>query len=215
MEQEKLLRKITSILEKLAIPYIVTGGIAVVVWGRPRFTADIDIVVELVPEKLDDLAQALLKVDKGVFVDEDTMRQALVDKEHLVSRFARNKGEFNFLHPTSGLKVDFWVMKGNLFDKERLRRRIKKNVFGQDIFFVTPEDLILKKLLWYKEGKSTRQLEDIESILRIQKNLDIAYLTKWAKEHSTLDVLLKLMKEQGNHKKSKVKMKKAKLQGKS
>lgn len=36
---EKLLCKIAEILEKLRIPYIITGGFAVAVWGRPRFTA--------------------------------------------------------------------------------------------------------------------------------------------------------------------------------
>ena len=47
MEQETLLRKIAAALEQLGIPYLITGGLAVTVWGRPRFTADIDIVVEI------------------------------------------------------------------------------------------------------------------------------------------------------------------------
>ena len=42
-----LLIRIVEILNKLEIPYIVTGGIAVLIWGRPRFTANIDIVIQL------------------------------------------------------------------------------------------------------------------------------------------------------------------------
>jgi hypothetical protein len=40
----ELLIEIAKILDKLKIPYLVTGGIAVLIWGRPRFTADIDII---------------------------------------------------------------------------------------------------------------------------------------------------------------------------
>jgi len=37
---EKLLIKITKILESLNIKYFITGGFAVSVWGRPRATFD-------------------------------------------------------------------------------------------------------------------------------------------------------------------------------
>jgi len=55
-EQEELLKRISKILIKLDISYVVTGGVAVTVWGRPRFTADIDLAIELVPSKLNRLA---------------------------------------------------------------------------------------------------------------------------------------------------------------
>jgi len=96
-EQEELLEKIASILRELDIPYAVTGGIAITVWGRPRFTADIDIIVELASQKLDKLAEKLLSIDKVVYVDKRMMQRAL-----------EQRGEFNFIHPASGLKVDFW-----------------------------------------------------------------------------------------------------------
>jgi len=184
MEQERLLREIAEILKKLDIPYIITGGIAVVVWGRPRFTADIDIVIELKSSKLDRLAGELLKVDKDVYVDKPMMQKALL-----------NKGEFNFIHSGSGLKVDFWILKNDAFDRERMRRRIKKNIAGTDIYLTTPEDLILIKLLWYKESESTRQLEDIVSVLKIQENLDMQHIRKWASLQKTLPILDELLKK--------------------
>jgi len=49
METENLLTKIAKELENLKIPYLVTGGIAVAVWGRVRATLDIDIVIENQP----------------------------------------------------------------------------------------------------------------------------------------------------------------------
>jgi Na+/glutamate symporter len=47
MAPEELLKKIAKILDDLKIPYAVTGGFAVSIWGIPRYTADIDIIIEL------------------------------------------------------------------------------------------------------------------------------------------------------------------------
>ena len=183
MEQEELLKKLAQILKKLKIQYIVTGGIAVVAWGRPRFTADIDVVIELIPQKLNKLADELLKIDKEVYIDKLSMERALEQKR-----------EFNFIHPASGLKIDFWILKDNAFDKERIRRKIKKKIGNTFVYLASPEDLILSKLLWYKMSESTRQLEDIESVLKIQKKLDMWYIKKWAKIHSTDKILAKLLR---------------------
>lgn len=184
MEQEELLRQIARILKGLKIPYLITGGIAVVVWGRPRFTADIDIVIELEYKNLDRLAEKLLGIDKEVYVDRLAMREAL-----------EKKGEFNFIHPAAGLKVDFWILKNDAFDRERMRRRIRKNVAGTDVFLSSPEDLILIKLLWHKESGSELQLRDVESILRIQKKLNWNYLKKWARLQGTIKILEALWKK--------------------
>ncbi|MDP1845987.1 MAG: hypothetical protein Q8L09_04590 [Candidatus Moranbacteria bacterium] len=174
MEQEELLFRIGNTLNKLKIPYIITGGIAVVVWGRPRFTADIDIVIELVPQKLDEIFEELRKIDKDSYVDKKMIQDAL----------ARG-GEFNFIHPSSGVKVDFWILKDELFDKSRIKRRIPKIIAGKKLYFCSPEDLVLIKLQWYEKTKSTRQLEDIESIIAIQKKLDWKYIKRWAKIQAT------------------------------
>lgn len=183
-EQEELLSKIANILNSLDIPYVVTGGIAVTIWGRPRFTADIDIAVELISSKLDKLAEELLKIDKDVYVDKRAMRDALA-----------RRGEFNFIHLASGLKVDFWILKGEPFDVEEMKRRISRKITQTDVFLISPEDLILRKLLWYKESESDRQLEDIESVLKRQKRLDLRYIKKWAKKQSTIKIFENLLKK--------------------
>lgn len=168
MTAEKLLSKISKILQNLKIPYAVTGGFAVVVWAKPRFTADIDIIIELAEKDIISLAKALLAIDKDVYISEDAMRDAL---EH--------KGEFNFIHPQTGLKVDFWVSADDSYNKLKLQRAIPKLVDKQKVFFVSPEDLILAKLIWYKKSESTRHLEDIKSILKVSKP-DLNYIKKWA-----------------------------------
>lgn len=69
-----------------------------------------------------------------------------------------------------------------------LKRAVKKEVWGQKIYFISPEDLILIKLKWYQDSNSTRHLEDVESILKISK-VDLKYIKKWAKEQKTLNIL--------------------------
>ena len=66
---EELLCAIAKILKELKIPYVITGGFAVAIWGRPRFTADIDIIVELLDKHIQDLVKKLLSLDKGSYID--------------------------------------------------------------------------------------------------------------------------------------------------
>jgi len=182
----ELLCKIAKILDNLRIPYAVTGGVAVIIWGKPRFTADIDIIVELISQNIKPLAKALLSVDKAVYVSEEAIQDAL---EH--------QGEFNFIHSQSGLKVDFWVKssKADIYGKVKFERARVKKINGQEIRFVSPEDLILSKLFWSKDSESTRHLEDIKTIIEVQKSkLDMNYIKKWAESQSTIEILNNVLK---------------------
>lgn len=62
MEIENLLLKVTQSLEELKIPYLVTGGIAVAIWGRPRSTLDIDIVIKIKREQISPLVRVFKKI---------------------------------------------------------------------------------------------------------------------------------------------------------
>jgi hypothetical protein len=73
-----------------------------------------------------------------------------------------------------------------------LRKRGRK-ILGKTVYFISPEDLILSKLYWHTMGESVKQLEDIESILKISgKKLDMAYIRKWAKKLEVYDILKNL-----------------------
>jgi len=118
-----LLLEIARILERLRIPYMVTGGMAVFVWGHPRFTADIDIVVELTEKNIEGLANELRGIDDKGYLDKDAIYEAL-----------KNRGEFNYLHGETGIKVDFWILKEGIFEKQRLARRIAKKILGRSVY---------------------------------------------------------------------------------
>jgi hypothetical protein len=184
MTPEELLKKISDILGDLKIPYAVTGGFAISVWGKPRYTADIDIIVELLEKNIKPLAKKLLEIDRNVYADEDMIRDALV-----------HHSEFNFIHPDTGLKVDFFVMGDTSYNKLKIKRAILQDIYGTNAYFVSPEDLILSKLLWSKESGSWKQKEDIKTVLKNPKiKLDFAYLNNWAEKQETLEILNELLK---------------------
>ncbi|MEK9179966.1 MAG: hypothetical protein AAB897_00955 [Patescibacteria group bacterium] len=177
--QEKILIDVARTLEKLHLPYFVTGGFAVSLWGRPRATFDVDIVIQLMNSDINPLAKALKEVSKLGYIDEDMMKDAV--KWHR---------EFNFIDPESGMKVDFMVSPNDEFSRSRFKRKSAKEIGGQQVYFTSPEDLILSKLLWQKESGSELQLRDVESIIKISgRKLDRSYLEEWARKLGVWDVL--------------------------
>ena len=167
-----LLVNIAGIFDRLKIPYLITGGMAVLIWGRPRFTADIDVIVEIGPSDIEGLVKALRNLGQAGYIDED-----------IANDVVKKGGEFNFIDGATGVKVDFWISSNDAFDSSRFERRTIKEISGQKIYFTSPEDLILSKLKWHKESGSDRHLEDAESVLKISgTDLDMTYLEKWTKE---------------------------------
>ncbi len=162
---------------------MITGGMAVFVWGRPRFTADIDIEIQLEAGDIDVLASELMKISEFGYVDKDIMKEAF-----------KKQGEFNFIDGQSGIKVDFWVKDKKSLEAEGFNRRITKNIAGQKVYFISPEDLILRKLVWHKKSESSRHFEDAESVVKISK-IDKKYLKQFATKLGISDELNKLLKK--------------------
>lgn len=180
-----LLKETAEILDRLNIEYIVTGGFAVSVWGRPRSTLDIDIVVKLVRPKVNIFKKALEEISNSAYVDEEMMKGA-IDQE----------GEFNFIEPESGMKVDFWVVEKDKRNLLELKRKRVKNIDNQEVSFISPEDLILSKLVWRKDFLSEKHLEDARSVINVSGDqLDKEYLESWAKQLNVLEELNKIWRQ--------------------
>jgi len=180
MDLASLLKVVAKRLDKAGIPYMVSGGIAVSYWGFPRTTHDIDIVIEAKKEDKDKIVD-LFK--KDFYISPEATEDAI-----------RTRFTFNIIHNKSGLKVDFWLIKKDSFGESEFKRRLKKKMFGEEIFIISPEDLILSKLLGYKETQSDRRLEDAKSILKTSK-VDLNYIKTWAKKQSTIKILEEILKK--------------------
>lgn len=181
--QEQLLKKITSLLQNAGIPYMVTGALSVIFYGRPRASHDIDFVIEADRKHIPLLLETFSKLKQSEFI---------VDSHAIQDAIVRNYS-FNVLHLPTMLKLDFFLLKNHAFDQSRFKRRKTVSVFGQNMTFASPEDTILIKLLWYKETKIEKHLIDAAFVYQIQKKgLDKAYLLQWAKKHKTTNLLKQL-----------------------
>jgi hypothetical protein len=149
MEQDELLRHAARCFDKHGIRYIVTGAVAAIAYGEPRLTNDIDIVADLDEGKIAQLKWCY-PADE-FYVDEESARRAV-----------RARSQFNIIHPGSGLKIDIMITQGDEFDQSRFRRaRRLKPLEDIEVDFASPEDVILKKLDFYRQGRSDKHLRDI------------------------------------------------------
>ena len=102
--------------------------------------------------------------------------------EAALKAIAHTAGQFNVLHPDSGSKIDFMIVRKDAWGREQLsRRQPLKLLPGPTAFAARPEDVILGKLLCYKEGGSEKHTRDICGILkRNGTNIDRDYIARWA-----------------------------------
>jgi hypothetical protein len=177
VEQDELLRFAVGVLERLRVPYLVTGSIATVFYGEPRFTNDVDIVVDLPLDRVGELCRSFPAGD--FYVDEEAARAAV-----------RRRGQFNVVHPASGLKLDLVVPARDDFDRSRFARAVRvRPAPDYEASFAAMEDVILKKLVFYREGGSDKHLRDVAGVLRISGDqLDVPYLEAWASRLGVADL---------------------------
>ncbi len=184
MSQQKLLKSVVLALESADIGYMLTGSFASSMQGEPRATHHIDLVVELPVEKASLLVQTF--PSPRFYLSESMARKAI----HLGSMF-------NLIDTQSGDKIDFWILGNDPFDRSRFARRQRVNAFGLNLFVSAPEDTILMKLSWAKQsGGSEKQFGDALRIYEVQSgNLDLGYLSHWARELSVSSLWKRLKEE--------------------
>ena len=177
MEQHELLGYLVRCLEKLNIPYFVTGAVACIAYGEPRFTNDIDIVADVTDEHITQLKECF--PEQEFYLDRDAVREAI-----------KRRHQFNIIHPTSGLKIDVMISKRDAFDKSRFSRIIRMHPLEDtEANFASPEDVIIKKMEYYKEGSSEKHIRDILGMLKISSEMiDPKYISLWAKKLNLEDI---------------------------
>ncbi len=147
---------------------MLTGSIVSSLQGEPRSTHDMDFVVALDSTS----ATAFIRAMRGTdfYFDEQSVPKAI-----------ESAGMFNVIDPRAGLKVDFWMLTDEPFDRSRFRRKIQEDVLGMSLWVSSPEDTILAKLRWAQlSGGSQKQLLDAVRVYEIQHSrLDLEYVERW------------------------------------
>lgn len=143
---------------------MLSGSVALSVYTVPRFTRDIDLVIEL---NIQDVETLTAIFSKGFYFHRPSVEEEV-----------RRKGFFNVIDDSSGYKVDFVVRKQDPFRQMEFTRRRRDIVYGVEAWVVSVEDLILSKLLWIQDYQFSQQITDIEQLVA-DNSLDKSYLSHW------------------------------------
>jgi hypothetical protein len=171
VDQADLLRHVLDVLESQDVNYALVGSYASAVYGEPRFTHDIDIVVHLTWDSASRLCAAFPAPE--FYVSQAAAREAVA--EHT---------QFNVIHPASGNKIDFMIPRNDTWGRTQLTRRIRRPILpDREGFVASPEDIILGKLWYYNEGGSEKHLRDIAAMLQTSgEMIDEKYIVQWAQQ---------------------------------
>lgn len=158
-------------LETLGLWYMITGGVASVIYGDPRFTRDIDIVLELPESEIDGLVEAFSSQHFYV-PPTQTLRDESARSRH---------GHFNIIHRDTALRADVYLLGDDPLHLWALGRRIRVPLdAGIAIWLAPMEYVIVRKLEYYADFGSDRHLRDISMMLEISgEKLNRAELLRW------------------------------------
>lgn len=153
-------------IERLGVLYCVTGSVAASVYGEPRLTADIDLVVLLRPADIARLRQAF--PEEGYYVPPD---------ETLRDQIARARGMFNLIHHDSQFKADIYVAGSDPLHAWALDHRRRIDLGGGGAWIAPPEYVVLRKLEYLREGGSDKHVRDVRFVLAATA-IDRAFLER-------------------------------------
>ena len=188
-DPSRVLLHVTELLERIGTPYFLGGSLASSMLGEPRSTVDIDIAIVL---RSADVPVLVAGLGSEFYVDEGAVLDAV-----------ERRTSFNAFHQPTVLKVDFFVLGDAPFDRAQLEGRRRSPALegsGRCVFVSSPEDLILRKLDWYRQGAgvSDRQWRDVLGVLKVQdERLDLAHLRHWAAVLDLAELLERALSESG------------------
>jgi hypothetical protein len=158
-------------LERLGLDYMVTGGVAAVAYGDPRFTRDVDIVLALARREVDGFMQAFSEPDFYL-----PPREVLAEEMH-----RREGGHFNVIHRDTALRADIYLVGDDPFHAWALARRHTIRLETGEIRLAPIEYVIVRKLEYFQASGSDRHLRDVAMMLEVSGELiDEAALGEWS-----------------------------------
>jgi predicted nucleotidyltransferase len=164
MELKKLIKKIAKEFEKHKIDYMIIGGQAVLIYGEPRLTKDIDITIGANIDKYWDILNIVQNLNLKILPKEPY-------------KFVKDTMVLPLLDEKTGFRIDL-IFSSTEYEKEALKRVNKIKIGDTYVNYVSVEDLIIYKIISGRE----RDLEDLKTILIKNKKIDEKYILKWLKE---------------------------------
>jgi predicted nucleotidyltransferase len=160
----RLLSNIARALDRHGIPYMIIGGQALLLYGEPRLTKDIDVTLGVGVE-------GFVKVKTAI--EELGLRMLPEDPEG----FLHKTLVLPAIEESSGIRVDF-IFSFSVYERKAIERARPVKLGDISVNFASLEDLIIHKVV---AGRA-RDVEDIKSILLKTPKYDETYISKWLAE---------------------------------
>jgi len=157
MPEHNLFRIFVSRLNKLSIPYMITGAVASIIYGEPRLTNDIDLVINMSPDDAEHFAEAF-PIEDFYCPPPEVIRMEIGRSQ---------RGHFNLIHHETGFKADIDASGRDELHQWGLQNRKAVDVAGEKFWLAPIEYVILRKLEYFREGESEKHLRDISGILAV------------------------------------------------
>jgi len=149
---------------------MIIGGQAVLLYGTPRLTRDIDITLGV-------------DTDKFRTIEEICSQLSLEILSEKPAEFARETKVLPAQEPNSKIRVDF-IFSFTEYEAQAIKRAKKVTMDEYPVKFASPEDVIIHKML----AERAIDTEDVKNILIKNKgSLDLEYIKKWLLEFATID----------------------------
>jgi hypothetical protein len=141
-------------------PYMITGAAASIIYGEPRLTNDLDLILDL------------KKADVTGFTQAFPLEEFYCPPEEVIileiGRPAR--GHFNLIHHETGFRADVYLAGRDPLHRWGLADRKSVQVEDQAVWVAPVEYVILRKLEYYREGRSEKHLRDIAGMLEVSND---------------------------------------------
>lgn len=176
MTSEEIVRSLLAALNDLEIPYMLTGSLASNAWGVARSTKDADVVVEHSGFRVHELVDRL---GAGFQLEPQMSFETVTATQRYVIRV-----------PGHLYKIELFFLSDDPHDRERFKRRMRTRVGEQNVWVASPEDVVVTKLRWSRQGKRAKDLDDATKVIGVQAgSLDWDYIRHWCGQHGTLELL--------------------------
>jgi hypothetical protein len=156
-------------LERANIPYAIVGSVASSVYGEPRATNDVDLLIQLSRADASRLVAAF--PEDAFYVPPREVIEVELGRSH--------GGHLNVMALETMMKADFYPVSPA--ELEWFGRRRALEVAGRRVWFAIPEAVIVHKLRYFREGGGERHLRDIRGMLNVG-GVDEALVERAVKE---------------------------------
>ena len=167
---EKLIKKTARHLDRQKIPYMIIGGQAVLLYGRPRLTRDIDITLGVDTDKFESIKGVCKKLKLRILVDNP-------------QDFARDTKVLPAEEPDSMVRIDF-IFSFTPYEAHAIKNARQVLIDDYPVKFASCEDIIIHKMV---AGRAI-DAEDVKSILAKNTDaIDFEYVNKWLSEFGKIE----------------------------